>query len=207
MVIQQQSEQYINPDEPIQSEDDESSQVKESTRYKNTIIQFIQNFKPPSKKGKSDDSSSVGTGVSLDIVDEDSVAEFSSTKMKKPRKPRKKINVLPTLLPTFAPDVSASLPSIQADSTSNQAPNQAPKPLPAVKAPRKKINIPRSSIESLSEELVAPPSIVPTRQPKPKASKPKIKIPLMLNIQPQKSEDDVGLSDIPEVSGSSGDTL
>ena len=204
MVIQQQSEQYINPDEPIQSEDDESSQVKESTRYKNTIIQFIQNFKPPSKKGKSDDSSSVGTGVSLDIEDEDSVAEFSSTKMKKPRKPRKKINVLPTLLPTFASDVSASLPSIQADSTSNQA----PKPLPTLKAPRKKINIPGSSIESLSEELVAPPpSIVPTRQPKPKASKPKIKIPLMLNIQPQKSEDDVGLSDIPEVSGSSGDTL
>jgi hypothetical protein len=29
----------------------------------------------------------------------------------------------------------------------------------------------------------------------------------MLNIQPQKSEDDVGLSDIPEVSGSSEDTL
>ena len=211
VVIQQQSEQYINLDEPIQSEDDESSQIKESTRYKNSIIQFIQNFKPPSKKGKSDDSSSVGTGVSLDIEDENSVEEFSSTKMKNPRnprKPRKKINVLPTLLPTSAPDVSASLPSIQADPTSNLA----PKPLLALKAPRKKINIPKSSIESLSETLVVappppPPSLAPSKQPKPKASKPKIKIPLMLNIQPQKSEDDVGLSDIPEVSGSSEDTL
>jgi len=126
---------------------------------------------------------------------------------RKPRKPRKKINVLPTLLPTLAPDVSASLPSIQADPTSNLV----PKPLLALKAPRKKINIPKSSIESLSETLVVapppPPSLAPSKQPKPKASKPKIKIPLMLNIQPQKSEDDVGLSDIPEVSGSSEDTL
>jgi hypothetical protein len=124
----------------------------------------------------------------------------------KPRNPRKKINVLSTLFPVSTGDVSVSIPSIQADS----APNQAPKPLPTLKAPRKKINIPKSSIESLSETLVVappPPSLTPTRQPKPKASKPKIKIPLMLNIQPQKSEDESGLSDIPEISGSSNSTI
>jgi hypothetical protein len=45
IVIQQQSTQYVNPDEPAHSEDDESAQMKESVRYKNGIMQFIENFK------------------------------------------------------------------------------------------------------------------------------------------------------------------
>ena len=101
IVIQQQSTQYINPDEPAHSEDDESVQMKESIRYKNSIIQFIQNFKPPSKKGKGDDSSSVGTGVSLDTQEElelGDLGESTGIRSKKPRKSRPTINMSSLML-------------------------------------------------------------------------------------------------------------
>ena len=97
VVIQQQSTQYIDPEGPAHSEDDESSQMKESVRYKKSVMQFIHNFKQPSKKGRGDDSSSVGTGISLDTQDED-IADMTLTsvvgkRMKKPTKQMRKINV------------------------------------------------------------------------------------------------------------------
>jgi hypothetical protein len=94
-VIFQHSKQYINPDEPAHSEDDESPRMKESTRYKDTIIQFIQNFKPPSKKGKGDDSSSMGTRESTDTQEQEFGEELSALaeKRKKPRKVMSRINV------------------------------------------------------------------------------------------------------------------
>ena len=97
VVIQQQSTQYIDPEGSAHSEDDESSQMKESVRYKKSVMQFIHNFKPPSKKGRGDDSSSVGTGISLDTQDED-IADMTLTsvvgkRMKKPTKQMRKINV------------------------------------------------------------------------------------------------------------------
>jgi hypothetical protein len=114
IVIQQQSTQYINPDEPAHSEDDESVQMKESIRYKNSIIQFIQNFKPPSKKGKGDDSSSVGTGVSLDTQEELDLGELGEPfgkKSKKPRKSRQTINMSSLM---FNPSKALTVPSIEA---------------------------------------------------------------------------------------------
>ena len=101
-VIFQHSKQYINPDEPPHSEDDESPRMKESTRYKDTIIQFIQNFKPPSKRGRGDDSSSVGTRESRESPDTqeqelgaDILASASvlGEKLKKSKKPAPRINV------------------------------------------------------------------------------------------------------------------
>ena len=115
-VIFQHSKQYINPDEPAHSEDDESPRMKESTRYKDTIIQFIQNFKPPSKKGKGDDSSSVGTRESresLDMQEQDLGADLSASaaisalaeKRKKTKKTMPRINV------GFAASASSLAPS------------------------------------------------------------------------------------------------
>jgi hypothetical protein len=97
-VIFQHSKQYINPDEPAHSEDDESPRMKESTRYKDTIIQFIQNFKPPSKRGRGDDSSSIGTRDSQEqeLGEELSASAAISAlaeKRKKSKKPAPRINV------------------------------------------------------------------------------------------------------------------
>jgi hypothetical protein len=100
-IIDQQSKQYTNPDEHPQSEDDESAQMKESLRYKNSITQFIQKFKPPSKKGRGDDSSSVGTSASLDIQEETlDVSEMS--KKQKSSKPRQRINISSQIIESLA---------------------------------------------------------------------------------------------------------
>ena len=117
--------------------------------------------------------------------------------MKKFRKPRHSINISSTLFTDAAPVVSAaSVPSIQ----------QAPK---KVRAPRKKINISQSTLDTLTKDSTAAPSLgvfpstqlnpKPKPKPKPK-SLTKINIPPTLNIQPQKRDDAVGLSDILEVS-------
>ena len=98
IVIQQQSTQYIDPEGPAHSEDDESSQMKESVRYKKSVMQFIHNFKPPSKKGRGDDSSSVGTGMSSLDTQEEDIGDMTLTSVvgkrtKKPVKKFPKINV------------------------------------------------------------------------------------------------------------------
>ena len=168
-VIQQQSTQYINPDEPPHSEDDESSQMKESIRYKNSIMQFIQDFKPPSKKGKSDDSSSVGTGVSLDTQEED-LGELLGKKTRVHKKPRKMINTSSLMFKSLADPVVVE--------ASEPVPSQQ-KRKPRVKG--KGININTSSLflppkeeQSVSVEPVEP--VEPVKKTKAKTKAKKISI-------------------------------
>ena len=194
-VIQQQSTQYINPDEPPHSEDDESSQMKESIRYKNSIMQFIQDFKPPSKKGKSDDSSSVGTGVSLDNPEED-LGELLGKKIRVHKKPRKTINI-PSLM--FK---SLAAPPIE---VSELGPGEQ-KRKPRVKG--KGININTSSLflPSKEQESVSVEPVEPVK--KTKAKKINIdtsKLPLfgakVLPPQKENIDESTGLSDIQEEQG------
>jgi hypothetical protein len=191
-VIQQQSTQYINPDEPPHSEDDESSQMKESIRYKNSIMQFIQDFKPPSKKGKGDDSSSVGTGVSLDTQEED-LGELLGKKTRVHKKPRKTINI-PSLM--FK---SLAVPPVEA---SELGPSEQ-KRKPRVKG--KGININTSSLFLPSKEQESV-SVEPVK--KTKAKKINIdtsKLPLfgakVLPPQQENIDESTGLSDIQEEQG------
>jgi hypothetical protein len=72
--------------------------MKESVRYKKSVTQFIHNFKPPSKKGRGDDSSSVGTGMSSLDTQEEDIGDMTLTSVvgkrtKKPVKKFPKINV------------------------------------------------------------------------------------------------------------------
>jgi hypothetical protein len=193
-VIQQQSTQYINPDEPPHSEDDESSQMKESIRYKNSIMQFIQDFKPPSKKGKGDDSSSVGTGVSLDTQEED-LGELLGKKTRVHKKPRKTINI-PSLM--FK---SLAVPPVEA---SELGPSEQ-KRKPRVKGKGKGININTSSLFLPSKEQESV-SVEPVK--KTKAKKINIdtsKLPLfgakVLPPQQENIDESTGLSDIQEEQG------
>jgi hypothetical protein len=195
-VIQQQSTQYINPDEPPNSEDDESSQMKESVRYKNSIMQFIQDFKPPSKKGKSDDSSSVGTGVSLDTQEED-LGELLGKKTRVHKKPRKTINI-PSLM--FK---SLAVPPVEA---SKLGPSEQ-KRKPRVKG--KGININTSSLLLPPKEQESV-SVEPVKKTKAKTKAKKIsidasKLPLfgakVLPPQQQNIDESTGLSDIQEEHG------
>jgi hypothetical protein len=155
--------------------------MKESKRYKNSIIQFIQNFKPPSKKGKSDDSSSVGTGVSLDTQDEYDVSEIIGKRIKKTRKPRQKINISSLL------SKSSNAPVVVENPESNISPpiveSEQQNPIPTVKAKNIKINI--------------PPSFATSLKAKPK---PKSKSKVMSNVELPNSDEDINLSDIPEAS-------
>ena len=208
-VIQQQSTQYINPDEPPHSEDDESSQMKESIRYKNSIMQFIQDFKPPSKKGKSDDSSSVGTGVSLDTQEED-LGELLGKKTRVHKKPRKTINI-PSLM-------FKSLADPAVVDTSKLGPSEQ-KRKPRVKG--KGININTSSLflppkeeQSVSVEPVEPVEPVKKTKAKTKAKKISIdasKLPLFgAKVLPQQQQQEnidesTGLSDIQEEQGEQGE--
>ena len=194
VVIQQQSTQYIDPEGPAHSEDDESSQMKESVRYKKSVMQFIHNFKPPSKKGKVDDSSSVGTGMSLDTQEEDfgdmTLTSVVGKKTKKPVKKLRKINVSGALS-TGASEIE---PSAVAE--------KKQKGRPRIKGKGIGINV--SSL-NLSPEEKEPVALLPSSASVEPAKKPKLK---KLNINPSKlpllgvSEpgDEPGLSDIPEVS-------
>ena len=194
VVIQQQSTQYIDPEGPAHSEDDESSQMKESVRYKKSVMQFIHNFKPPSKKGKVDDSSSVGTGMSLDTQEEDfgdmTLTSVVGKRMKKPVKKFPKINVSGALS-TGASEIE---PSAVAE--------KKQKGRPRIKGKGIGINV--SSL-NLSPEEKEPVALLPSSALAEPAKKPKLK---KLNINPSKlpllgvSEpgDEPGLSDIPEVS-------
>ena len=192
-VIQQQSTQYINPDEPPHSEDDESSQMKESVRYKNSIMQFIQDFKLPSKKGKSDDSSSVGTGVSLDNPEED-LGELLGKKTRLHKKPRKTINI-PSLM--FK---SLAAPTVEA---SELGPSEQ-KRKPRVKGKGISINTSSLLLPPKEEQSVSVEPVKKTKA-KPKAKKISIdtsKLPLfgakVLPQQQQNIDESTGLSDIQE---------
>jgi hypothetical protein len=204
VVIHQQSTQYIDPEGPAHSEDDESSQMKESVRYKKSIMQFIQNFKPPSKKGKTDDSSSVGTGISFDTQEEEvgevgevgNIGRMISLVGKKNRKPVKqmpKINTSSLMLP----DLGASS-EVQPSETTEKS----QKRLPRKKGKGIGINV--SSLV-LSPEEKEPGTVTTSSVSVEPAKKPKLK---KLNIAPVKlpvygiSElsEEPELSDIPEVS-------
>jgi hypothetical protein len=169
--------------------------MKESVRYKNSIMQFIQDFKPPSKKGKSDDSSSVGTGVSLDTQEED-LGELLGKKTRVHKKPRKTINIPSLMFKSLAaPPVDAS----------ELGPSQQ-KRKPRVKG--KGININTSSLflPSKEQESVSVEPVEPVK--KTKAKKINIdtsKLPLfgakVLPPQQENIDESTGLSDIQEEQG------
>ena len=211
IVIQQQSTQYINHDEPAHSEDDESAQMKESIRYKNSIMQFIQNFKPPSKKGKGDDSSSVGTGVSLDIQEE--LEDILSKKLKKSRKPRQTINMSSLML---KPSKALAVPQGEASEQEQEqgaVVETKPKRKPRVKGTGRGITINTSglTLPERKEEQSMPVSVSLEPVKKPKSKKLTIdtsNLPLFGSkvLPPQQRpiiEEDTGLSDIPEASETS----
>jgi hypothetical protein len=184
--------------------------MKESVRYKKSIMQFIQNFKPPSKKGRTDDSSSVGTGISFDTQEEEvgevgevenignigNIGRMISLVGKKKRKPVKqmpKINTSSLMLP----DLGASS-EVQPSETTEKS----QKRLPRKKGKGIGINV--SSLV-LSPEEKEPGAVTTSSVSVEPAKKPKLK---KLNIAPVKlpvygiSElsEEPELSDIPEVS-------
>ena len=207
VVIQQQSTQYIDPEGPAHSEDDESSQMKESVRYKKSVMQFIHNFKPPSKKGRGDDSSSVGTSISLDTQDED-IGDMTSVvgkRMKKPTKQLRKINV-------------SGVPSTEVSGIeSSAAAEKRQKGRPRIKGKGIGINVSSLVLSPPEQESAALPTSASVElSKKPKLKKINIessKLPLFgVNVPPQPQQpqpvalpkkklllsDDPGLSDIIE---------
>jgi hypothetical protein len=219
VVIQQQSTQYIDPEEQAHSEDDESSQFKQSKRYKKGVMQFIQNFKPPSKKGRGDDSSSIGTGVSLDTQEEDIDESSMRRRIKKPTRQVGKINTSSLAAASLgAPSAEASEigSSVGVGVVQTTAEKKQKRP-PRMKGKGPSINI--SSLVFPSEEeregegegergsaATAPTtavSVEPSKKPRVK----KLNIaPLKLSQLPRLPKgqqllgDEVGLSDIREVS-------
>jgi hypothetical protein len=179
--------------------------MKESVRYKNSIMQFIQNFKPPSKKGKGDDSSSVGTGVSLDPQEEESLGELSGKKSRKPRKPRHTIDASSLMFKSLmAPpaDISELEPGAQGALVEKK-----PKGKPRVKG--KGITIDTSSIVFPSKKAAAQKEEQPVSvsvEPLKKINAKKLtidmsKLPVLgAKALPQPQQLDVDLSDIPEAS-------
>ena len=194
IVIHQQSTQYVNPDEVVHSEDDESVQMKESIRYKNSIIQFVQNFKPPSKKGKSDDSSSVGTAQSLELYEDQDLGDLQVKQQRKHKKPLQKINVSSSLFKSLGDSGEAAASQVEgvASSESVKAKAKAKRP-PSLKG--KKLTINTSS-------LVLPPSDPSVVSAKPvKTSKKKINInfsKLPLFGEQKDSDEEAKLTDIAE---------
>ena len=190
IIIEEQSKQYIDPDEPAYSEDDESFQMKKSIRYKNIISQFIQTFIPPPKMGKGDDMLSVGTNES---PTDESLMDLSKQKLTKKLKPKGRISIS-----------SQQLKSIL------QPEEQQSKPKGKGK---KSINV--SSLVFPSSAAAAATSAVPLQpseeadQPK-KLSKPKAKKINVSSLKlptfgakavtvPSQLQQDTGLSDIEEI--------
>jgi hypothetical protein len=136
IIIDQQSKQYVDPDQPVHSDDDESLQMKASLRYNNIISQFIQTFTPPLKMGKGEDISSMGTNESpIDEFDESSVKQ----KLPKSSRAKARINISSQQLKTI----------LEPDTTVAENPSQ--KPMPMLKSKGKKsINV---------DSLVLPPSV------------------------------------------------
>jgi hypothetical protein len=179
--------------------------MKESVRYKKSIMQFIQNFKPPSKKGRTDDSSSVGTGISFDTQEEEvgevgevgnigNIGKMISLVGKKKRKPVKqmpKINTSSLMLP----DLGASS-EVQPSETKEKS----QKRLPRKKGKGIGINV--SSLVLSPEEkepktLTTSVSVEPTKKPKlKKLNIAPVKLPVYGISEPSEEPE---LSDIPEV--------
>ena len=213
VVIQQQSTQYIDPEEQAHSEDDESSQFKQSKRYKKGVMQFIQNFKPPSKKGRGDDSSSIGTGVSLDTQEEDIDESSMRRRIKKPTRQVRKINTSSLAAASLgAPSAEASEIGSSVGVVQTPAEKKQKRP-PRMKGKGPSINI--SSLVFPSEEegegergsAAAAPTTAVSVEPSKKPRVKKLNIaPLKLTQLPRLPKgqqllgDEVGLSDIREVS-------
>ncbi len=197
-VIQQQSTQYIDPEGPAHSEDDESSQMKESIRYKKSIMQFIQNFKPPSKKGRGDDSSSVGTGISFDTQEEEDIGDMSLTSVVGKRT-KKSVKKIPKI------NISAALSTEASGIEPSAAVQKTQKRLPRKKGKGLGINV--SSL-NLSPEEQEPGAVTTSSALVEPTKKPKLKKLSKLNITPSKlplfgvgePEEEPELSDISEVS-------
>jgi hypothetical protein len=198
VVIQQQSTQYIDPEGPAHSEDDESSQMKESVRYKKSVMQFIHNFKPPSKKGRGDDSSSVGTGMSSSDIQEEDFGDMTLTSVvgKRTKKPVKKFPKI---------NVSGALSTEASGIEPSAAVQKKQKGRPRIKGKGIGINV--SSL-NLSPEEKEPGAVTTSSALVEPAKNPKLKKLSKLNINPLKlplfgvgePDDEPELSDIPEVS-------
>jgi hypothetical protein len=198
VVIQQQSTQYIDPEGPAHSEDDESSQMKESVRYKKSVMQFIHNFKPPSKKGRGDDSSSVGTGMSSSDIQEEDFGDMTLTSVvgKRTKKPVKKFPKI---------NVSGALSTEASGIEPSAAVQKKQKGRPRIKGKGIGINV--SSLH-LSPEEKEPGAVTTSSALVEPAKNPKLKKLSKLNINPLKlplfgvgePDDEPELSDIPEVS-------
>jgi len=198
VVIQQQSTQYIDPEGPAHSEDDESSQMKESVRYKKSVMQFIHNFKPPSKKGRGDDSSSVGTGMSSSDIQEEDFGDMtlSSAVGKRTKNPVKKIPKI---------NISGALSTEASEIEPSVVVEKKQKGRPRIKGKGIGINV--SSLH-LSPEEKEPGAVTTSSVSVEPAKKTKLKKLNKLNINPLKlpvfgvgeQDDEPELSDIPEVS-------
>jgi len=200
VIIEGQSKQYIDPDEPAHSEDDESSQMKKSIRYKSIISQFIQTFIPPLKMGKGDDMLSVGTTESP--VDE-SLVDLSKQKSTKKTKPRSRIGISSQQLKTILQPESGALENPQ---------EQQPKPKGKGK---KSINVssfsfgpPAGDAASAAAAPAAPAelsSVKPKKSSTPKAKKidlSSFKLPTFgakAADAPSQMQQDKELSDIEEI--------
>jgi hypothetical protein len=203
VVIHQQSTLFVNPDEVLHSEDDESAQMKESIRYKNSIIQFVQNFKPPSKKGKSDDSSSVGTAQSLELQDEQDLGQLLDKKKRKHKNPSQKINISSPLLTSLGksmePASQVESDVLESDKLNVKAKTKA-KATSVVKGKKPTINV---------SSIVIPPSDSSnvSMEPSAASSKPVKKTKKKINIDTstfrllenkKDSSEEARLTDIPE---------
>jgi hypothetical protein len=98
-IIQEQSKEYSSFDDPFR--EDREQVADESTGYVSHILKFIRKFKPPStKRMKSDETSSMGTGASLDsqvLLDmepeDEEILQESETGKSKPAKQRAKSTI------------------------------------------------------------------------------------------------------------------
>jgi hypothetical protein len=201
VVIHQHSTMFVNPDEVLHSEDDESVQMKESIRYKSSIIQFVQNFKPPSKKGKSDDSSSVGTAQSLELQEEQDLGDSLGKKKRKNKTPLQKINTSSLMFKSLGASVEPVSKVDTLPLASSELVKTKVKRNPSVKGKKLSINtstllLPPSSDQSdVSVQLPA----IPTKQVKKSNKKISIDVSKLPLFEEKKdSNEEARLSDIQE---------
>ena len=199
VVIHQQSTMFVNPGEVLHSEDDESAQMKESIRYKNSIIQFVQNFKPPSKKGKSDDSSSVGTAQSLELQEEQDLGESLGKKKIKHRKPLQKINISSPLFKSLG---DSAQPASQVEGAEFVPPSQTKvKRKPSVKGKKPTINVSSIVLPSSSalSDVSAEPSAASAKAVKKSNKKINVDVSKLSLLKEKKnSDEEARLTDIAE---------
>ena len=174
--------------------------MKESIRYKNSIIQFVQNFKPPSKKGKSDDSSSVGTAQSLELQEDQDLGELRFRQQRRHKKPLQKINVSSSLFKSLGDSGEAVAAASQVEGI---APSESIKEKEKEKAKAKRPPSLKGKKPTINTSLlVLPPSDPSVVSAKPvKQSKKKINInfsKLPLFGEQKDSDEEANLTDIAE---------